>query len=187
METKEILEIVYYVVSVASIFLYVMSVQCKTKKNILIVQIGASICYCTVYLIKGMWSGVASELLEQGKDVAFIKAEKKYKKVPIWLLVLFLASLVVCAMLFYDGNPLSLLPLVINLLLFTSTYYKNPQVIRWVMLICGGLWACYNIYGGAYIICIGNVLEIFSAAISIKRFSKENKKPKKRKTKKRIK
>lgn len=173
------LQIIYYVVSVASIFLYVMSVQCKKKKNILIVQIAASFCYLVVYLIKGMYSGVASEILEEAKDYVFIEQEKKYKKIPLRTLIIFLALLVICGFAFYDG-PISLLPLFINLLLFVSTYYKNPQVIRWVMLICGVLWAIYNIYAGAYIICIGNVLEIGSAIISINRFSKKKKKTRKK-------
>ena len=38
------------------------------------------------------------------------------------------------------------------------------------MVLCGFLWGCYNLYVGAYIILIGNALEIVSAFISIYRF-----------------
>ena len=180
---NDITNTIYIVISILSIFLYVMSVQFKKKKHILITQIGASLCYLIVYVIKGAWSGVAIEILEELKDVVFLKLEKNDKKIPSPILYLFLLSLVVVSIIFYDG-PFSLLPLIINLLLFTSTYFKNPIYIRVAMLIAGIMWGIYNFSLGAYIILIGNVLEVVSAGISIARFGKEetirNKKTKKR-------
>lgn len=165
-----ITSIIYYSISIISIILYVMSVQFKDKKNILTVQIFASICYLIVYVIKGAWSGVAIEILEELKDVVFINFEKRNKKnIPLIVLILFITLLVVVSIIFYDGI-LSLLPLAINILLFVSTYYKNPKYIRWIMLICGGLWAIYNMYVGAYIIIIGNILEMISAIVAIRKF-----------------
>ena len=143
----------------------------KKKENILWTQIGASMCYLIVYVIKGAWSGVSIEILEELKNLVFIKIEKKNKKIPISILIIFLSLLVGVSIYFYDG-VLSLLPLFINILLFTSTYFKNPKYIRYTMLIAGLLWGIYNIYVGAYIICIGNFLEIISAIISIIRYKK---------------
>ena len=160
---------IYIIVSILSIFLYVMSVQFKEKRKILITQIGASLCYLIVYVIKGAWSGVAIEILEELKNVIFIKIEKHNKKIPIFVLAIFLLSLVIVSMIFYDGL-FSLLPLAINLLLFTSTYFKNPKAIRYTMLLAGIMWAIYNISISAYIILIGNLLEVISAIISIIRF-----------------
>lgn len=163
---------IYYIVSILSIFLYVMSVQFKKKEKILYTQIGASMCYLIVYIIKGAYSGVSIELLEELKNIVFIKIEKKYKKIPIYVLIIFISLLIGVSIYFYDGI-LSLLPLLINILLFTSTYFKNPKYIRYMMLIAGFLWGIYNIYVGAYIICIGNFLEIVSAIISIKRYKEK--------------
>lgn len=167
----KLITIIYYVISILSIFLYIMSVQFKKKENILWTQIGASMCYLIVYVIKGAWSGVSIEILEELKNLVFIKIEKKNKKIPISILIIFLSLLVGVSIYFYDG-VLSLLPLFINILLFTSTYFKNPKYIRYTMLIAGLLWGIYNIYVGAYIICIGNFLEIISAIISIIRYKK---------------
>lgn len=160
---------IYIIVSILSIFLYVMSVQFKEKRKILITQIGASLCYLIVYVIKGAWSGVAIEILEELKNIIFIKIEKHNKKIPIFVLAIFLLSLVIVSIIFYDGL-FSLLPLAINLLLFTSTYFKNPKAIRYAMLFAGIMWAIYNISISAYIILIGNLLEVISAIISIIRF-----------------
>ena len=168
-----LITIIYYIVSILSIFLYIMSVQFKKKENILWTQIGASMCYLTVYIIKGAWSGVSIEILEEIKNIVFIKIEKNNKKIPIFILMLFLFLLIGVSIYFYDG-VLSLLPLLINILLFTSTYFKNPKYIRYTMLLCGLLWGVYNIYVGAYIICIGNFLEILSAIIAIRRYKEKN-------------
>lgn len=165
-------EIIYFIVSILSIFLYVMSVQFKKKKHILTTQIGASLCYLTVYVIKRAWSGVFIEILEELKNIIFIKIEKNNKKIPLYILIIFILLLIIVSIIFYDGL-LSLLPLLINILLFTSTYFKNPKYIRYTMLIAGLLWGIYNIYIGAYIICVGNVLEILSATISIIRYKEK--------------
>ena len=166
---SELVNIIYVVVSIASIFLYILSVQFKKKKHILITQIFASLSYLIIYVIKGAWAGVAVEVLEETKDVIFIGYENKKKKIPLVILLLFIISLFVVTFIFYDGYG-SILPLVINIILFVSTYFKNPKWIRYVMVLCGFLWGCYNLYVGAYIILIGNALEIVSAFISIYRF-----------------
>ena len=166
---SELVNIIYVVVSIASIFLYILSVQFKKKKHILITQIFASLSYLIIYVIKGAWAGVAVEVLEETKDVVFIGYENKKKKIPLVILILFIISLFVVTFIFYDGYG-SILPLIINIILFVSTYFKNPKWIRYVMVLCGFLWGCYNFYVGAYIILIGNALEIVSAFISIYRF-----------------
>lgn len=162
-------KIIYYVVSVLSIILYVMSVQFKDKKNILITQIFASLCYLIVYVFKGAWSGVSIEFLEESKDLVFINYEKNNKKIPALALFIFISLLIFCSVIFYDGI-FSLLPLFINILLFSSTYFKNPKFIRYVMVLSGALWGVYNLYLGAYIILIGNILEVLSALYSIYRY-----------------
>lgn len=167
----ELTSIIYYVISILSILLYVMSVQFKKKKSILTTQIFASFCYSIVYIIKGAYSGASIELLEQLKNIIFIKIEEKKKKIPIFILGIFIFILVFVSFIFYDGI-LSLLPLLINILLFVSTYFKNPKYIRYIMFVAGGLWALYNIYVGAYIIVIGNILEMVSAVISIIKYRK---------------
>lgn len=163
--------IIYYIVSLLSIFLYVISVQCKNKKNILIIQTLASFCYLIVYIIKNAWSGVAIEIIEEIKDISFIKIEKKQKKIPPKYLIIFLTLLIAVSIIFFEG-PLSLLPLIINIAYFISTYMKNPKYIRIIMLICGFIWISYNIYVKAYILVIGNILEIISAIIALIRYKK---------------
>lgn len=177
---KEVLNIIYIVVSILSVLLYVLSVQFKDKKNILLIQIFAALCYLTVYITKFAWMGASIEVIESVKDYVFIKIEKKHKKIPIYVLSIFISLLVLASIIFYDG-VLSLLPLFINIILFASTYFKNPKYIRYVMLLTGIMWGMYNLYIGASIIVIGNALEVISALISIIRFKDEDKKKRKKK------
>ena len=161
--------ILYYLVSILSVFLYVASVQYKNKKDILLVQVFASFCYLIVYIIKGAWSGVFVEVLEEMKSIIFMKYAKEDKKIPFVILIIFIFLIVLVSIIFFDGI-FSLLPLFINIILFVSSYFKNPKYMRITMLICGALWGIYNISIGAYIIVIGNILEIVSASISLIRF-----------------
>ncbi len=167
-----LVKIIYYTASILSIFLFVMSVQFKEKKNILLTQTFAAICYFFAYLTKGAYSGCIIELIEQSKDITFYTYESKNKKIPVILLVIFITLLVVTSIITYDGFY-SLIPLIINLSYFISSYLKNPKHIRIVMLICGFIWIYYNFKVGAYLIIIGNILEIISATISLLRYKNQ--------------
>lgn len=160
------MKVIYLIASVLGVVLFIISPLFKKKKDILITQIGAAFCYMIVYIIKGATSGWIIEIIESIKDFIFIKIEKKGKQIPLWLLILFLGSLILTVMIFYDG-PASILPLIINIAYFVSTYFKNPKFIRYTMLICAILWICYNYSVGAYVILIGNAFEIISAIYSI--------------------
>lgn len=165
-------DIIYYVISIISIFLFIISVQFKEKKNILLTQCFAAMTYFIVYLIVGAYSGCVIEVIEQVKDIVFYYFEKNNKTIPLILLILFVSLLIMASIVTYDGIY-SLLPLIINLSYFISSYFKNPKHIRIVMLICGFIWATYNFLVGAYIIIIGNVLEIVSASISLIRYKEK--------------
>lgn len=167
------MEIIYYIVSILSIFLFIISVQFKKKKDILLTQTFASMCYFIAYWILGSYSGCTIELIEQTKDIVFYQYERKNKKIPIMALVIFVCSLFIASIITYDGFY-SLMPLIINLLYFISSYFKNPKYMRLTMLFCGFLWIYFNFKVGAYIIIIGNVLEIVSAIISLIRYKKNN-------------
>ena len=168
------MEIFLTCVSVVAILLFLISVQFEKKSDILLVQIASSVCYGIVYFFKSAWSGFITEIIEQTKSTIFYFYEKKGKKIPVAFLVIFVVSLFVIAYFTYDGIN-TLVPLIINLAYFISTYIKNPKAIRVVMLICAFLWAYYNFSIGAYVLIIGNSFEVVSATIALLRFKKKKK------------
>lgn len=163
------------IIMIIAIMLYLMSVQFKKKYQILLIQIFSSMCYAIVYYFQKGYSAFFTEIIEQVKDIIFYPYAKKNKKIPVYYLIVFLLILVVIAIIFYNG-PLSLLPLVINLLYFISTYYKNPKAIRVIMLINAFLWMIYNYSLGLYLLIVGNTFEVISALLALYRFSKRKKK-----------
>lgn len=161
--------IFYYVVTVLGVIFFIFSVQFKKKKDILIVQTLASIFYMISYYMIGAYTGFATEFVEEIKDMTLVYYENKHKKVPLLFLILFLLVLVLIGVFTYEGIY-TLIPIIINLAYFIATYMKNPKYIRLIVLICGILWAIYNFTAGAYVIIIGNMFEIISAAIALKRY-----------------
>lgn len=169
-----IITYLYYIISIIGVILFVLSIQFKEKKDILLVQIGASFAYMLSYLLLKAYSGFYIELVEQIKDYFFYNYEKRKQKIPIILLIIFISLLIIISIFTYDGF-LSLLPLFINIVYFISTYFKNPKSIRISILLMAFVWIIYNYYVGAYVIIIGNIIEIISALVSLKRFKNVNK------------
>lgn len=165
------LNLIVNIVSVISIFLFIISVQFKNKKDILIIQTLSSICYMIVYFLLKAYSGATIELVEQTKNIVFIEYEKNKKDIPLLVLLLFIGLLIIITILTYNGLN-SIMPLIIYILYFLSSYFKNPKTIRTTMILCAIIWMLYNYSIGAYLMIIGNILEIISAVISLIRYKK---------------
>lgn len=165
------LNLIVNIVSVISIFLFIISVQFKNKKDILIIQTLSSICYMIVYFLLKAYSGATIELVEQTKNIVFIEYEKNNKDIPLLVLLLFIGLLIIITILTYNGLN-SIMPLIIYILYFLSSYFKNPKTIRTTMILCAIIWMLYNYSIGAYLMIIGNILEIISAVISLIRYKK---------------
>lgn len=163
------LNLIVNIVSVISIFLFIISVQFKNKKDILIIQTLSSICYMIVYFLLKAYSGATIELVEQTKNIVFIEYEKNNKDIPLLVLLLFIGLLIIITILTYNGLN-SIMPLIIYILYFLSSYFKNPKTIRTTMILCAIIWMLYNYSIGAYLMIIGNILEIISAVISLIRY-----------------
>ncbi len=165
------LNLIVNIVSVISIFLFIISVQFKNKKDILIIQTLSSICYMIVYFLLKAYSGATIELVEQTKNIVFIEYEKNNKDIPLLVLLLFIGLLIIITILTYNGLN-SIMPLIIYILYFLSSYFKNPKTIRTTMILWAIIWMLYNYSIGAYLMIIGNILEIISAVISLIRYKK---------------
>ena len=163
------LNLIVNIVSVISIFLFIISVQFKNKKDILIIQTLSSICYMIVYFLLKAYSGATIELVEQTKNIVFIEYEKNNKDIPLLVLLLFIGLLIIITILTYNGLN-SIMPLIIYILYFLSSYFKNPKTIRTTMILCAIIWMLYNYSIGDYLMIIGNILEIVSAVISLIRY-----------------
>lgn len=161
-----------YICTAFGVVFFVASLQFKDKKNILLVQSIAALFYALSYIFVGAFSGYTTELTQMIKNLVFYNYEKKNKKTPLVLLVLFILALISFSLIGFNGIY-SLAPLFINLAYFISSYFRNPKHIRITVLICAFIWIYYNFKVGTYIIILGNIFEIISASISIIRYKKK--------------
>lgn len=169
------MKIINYIAMILGVILFISSVQFKKKKDILLVQTFASICYAVSYLLNFAYSGFITEIIEQIKDITFYIYEDKNKKIPLFVLGIFILGLIIIGFITYDGNIYTIAPLCINMAYFISSYFKNPKHIRIVVLICGFIWMYYNYSVGTYLFIIGNAFEVISASISIWRYNEKDK------------
>lgn len=172
---EKIVSVINIIAMILGVCLFISSVQFKKKKDILLVQTFASICYAVSYLLNFAYSGFITEIIEQIKDITFYIFEDKNIKIPLFVLIIFIISLILIGIFTYDGNLYTIAPLFINMAYFISSYFKNPKHIRIVVLICGFIWMYYNFSVGTYIFIIGNAFEVISASIALWRYNEKNK------------
>ena len=160
------ISIIECIISILGILLFALSVHPKKKKNIVLMQALAALCYCIVYFIKGAWTSIGTEIYETIKDFVFFKYLKKDKDIPKKYLYISTIILGCIGIITWTGIY-CLLPLIINFLYTLGTYLKNPKYIRRIVFCCAIMWLVYNYRIGAYVFCIGNIFEISSAFIAI--------------------
>lgn len=110
--------------------------------------------------------------------IAFFIFEKKNKKVPVYILVIFIALIIILAK-FLNYGIMGFFPVVCTLLYTIGIWQKNLNIF----LITACIRLGFNIFVGAYSSLIGNVFEVLTSLIAIYRFNlseNDNKKRKKR-------
>ena len=157
---------------IIAFLLYIFSLQCKNKKNILSFQCLANLFYSLQYFLLNAYSGAYTSVLAMFRCLFYNHFEKNNKTIPIILPILFLFLILIFSIFTYK-NTISLLPILINILFIIFTYIKNLKYLRINALICAILWFIYNINVEAYGALIGNILEIISAIIALKRYKGE--------------
>lgn len=159
-----------------------LSVQFNSKKQILRFQTAANLFYAIQYLLLNAITASLMSFVSVFRCIVFFIFEKKNKKVPIYILVVFLALIIILAK-FLNYGIMGFLPVVCTLLYTIGIWQRNLNVFRIITLITACIWVGYNVFVGAYPSLIGNVFEILTALIAIYRFNlseSDNKKRKKR-------
>lgn len=163
------LKIVYYIFALLAVGVFIFSIQFKRKKDILLAQTFANFFYSISYLVLNAYSAVVMNFISAIRAYIFYLYAKKRKKPPFYLLFIFIVSILIILYFVYK-DLYSLIPPLITIAYFISTYCKNPKVIRVVFLVCGFIWIFYNLKVGAYVALIGNSFEIISGIIALRRF-----------------
>lgn len=159
--------------------LYTISFQFKKRGNVLKTQIFANIFYTLEYIMLDAYAGVNNSLFGITRSLLFYVFDKKKKKCPPYVAVIFLTLVVIFGFVSYT-DVFSILPVIISIIFFVSLYTEDMKLYRKVAVIASILWIVYNIAVSAYVSIFDYTIELISSLVAIYRFDiKKIKKDKK--------
>ena len=163
------------VIIVANIFafiafiLYTLSFQFKKRGNVLKTQIFANIFYTLEYIMLDAYAGVNNSLFGITRSLLFYVFNRKRKKCPPYVAVIFLTLVVIFGFISYT-DIFSILPVIISIIFFVALYTEDMKLYRKVAAIASILWIIYNLAVGAYVSVADYTIELISSLIAIYRF-----------------
>lgn len=164
------MQIVAQVLGTLGIVSMVLSVQFNSKKQVLGFQIAANSLFAFQYLCLNAISAVVMSFVAALRCIVFFVFENKGKKVPIWVLGIFLV-LITVLFVFLKRGVIGVFPLVCTFIYTIGIWQKNLNVFRVITLITASLWIGYNVYYHAYPSLVGNIFEVITSLIAIYRFN----------------
>lgn len=169
------MSVIIQILGFIALIAWVSSIQLQKKSDILLLQIIATVFYGLHYGFLNAISAAAVSVVSIARLVTIYLIEKKGKKVEVFVLMFFIANLVLVGFLTYTGLK-STIPIIITILYTYGTWQSNTKILRIIFFFCGWLWIYFNYSVGAYILIIGNSMEIISSMISFFRFDISKKK-----------
>ena len=160
---------------VIGIVFSVLSMQMKTKKNIMIMLLGLNLASALNFLFLGSISG--SLVCFFGALETFINYlyDNKNKRVPIYVILFYVVVNIVLGLISYKGL-LDIIPVACALLFCATVCTKKESNIRKIMFGNQSLWLVYDIIVKAYMFSVSNVLTLISIIISMIRYDLKKKK-----------
>ena len=164
------MNILAQILSLIAFTFFVLSVQAKEKSKLIKQQLIANILYGISYLMLGVKIAFYMNIISSIRCIIINYTKKEQpSRIYLWGLMVLIA---VAGIYNYD-NILSLMPIIITIIYTLSTWQDNMKLIRYSFIVAGVMWIFYNLTVGAYGSIVGNVFEIISGIISIKRFKKD--------------
>ena len=122
---------------------------------------------------------IIKEIILFIRCIVFFYIEKKYKKVPFFVLVLFLISIIAAANIMKYGI-MEGFPVICTFIYTIGIWQKNTNIRRIIMLFISCILVGYNVYVSAYSLLFLNIFEIITSLIAIYNINLNDKKTKKR-------
>jgi len=154
---------------IIGIIFSVLSMQMKTKKNIMIMLLCLNLASALNFLFLNSISGSLVCFFAVIETFVNYLFDSKDKKVPIYIITFYVIVNLVLGFSTYKGL-LDLIPIICALLFCTTVCTKKESTIRKLMFGNQSLWLAYDIIVKAYMFSISNVLTLISIVISYFRF-----------------
>lgn len=149
-----------------------IGIQFKKKENIIITKIISSIFFTMQYILLNAITAAIVCSIEIIRNIWIHFRDKKKqddvgnKKKSDFIILLFVVIVVILGFNTYQ-NIFSLIPIFSFLLESFMLWQQKTKVIRWFTFLICTIWLIYNIYVGAYVTVINNVIVLGSTIIAI--------------------
>lgn len=154
---------------IMGIIFSVLSMQMKTKKNIMIMLLLLNLASALNFLFLDSLSGSLVCFFAVIETFINYLFDSKNKKVPIYIIGIYVVINIALGLSSYH-SLLDILPIVCALLYCATICMQKESNIRKLMFANQSLWLVYDIIVKAYMFSISNVLTLVSIVISMIRF-----------------
>jgi hypothetical protein len=126
---------------------FVLSVQIKQRKGILLFQVLGCLVYSVHFFLLGAITGAITDFIGAIRSYVFYNKEKKWASNIAWL-YFFVALFIISALLTWK-NIYSILPMLGMIAITVSQWMNNPKYIRRIMLLSPPCWFTYSLVTGS--------------------------------------
>ncbi len=161
--------IIAQIFGVIGIIFSVLSMQMKTKRNIMIMLLCLNLASALNFLFLDSISGSLVCFFAVFETFVNYLFDEKNKKIPIYLIAFYVVVNLVLGISSYH-SLIDIIPIVCALLYCATVCTKKESNIRKEMFGNQSLWLIYDIIVKAYMFSISNILTLISIVISMIRY-----------------
>ena len=163
------------VFGILGIIFSVLSMQMKTKKNIMIMFLCLNLASALNFLFLDSISGSLVCFFGIIETLINYLFDSKNKRVPVYIIVFYVIVNIILGVSTYHSY-IDILPVVCALLYCATVCVKKESDIRKLMFLNQSIWLVYDIIVKAYMFSVSNILTIISIIIAYFRFDYKKKK-----------
>lgn len=152
---------------------WTISMQVNKKSTLMKFQLIANFLYAIQYLLIGAITAATMNIISVVRYYIYYKNEEKGKDNTYFMLFTFILIIIIMGAITYNG-AVNIIPIAISIVYTYATWQKDVKIIRYVIMFAAIIWIFYNMYVGAYITIVGNVMEVISSLTAIIRYDKMN-------------
>ncbi|MBQ6498172.1 MAG: YgjV family protein [Bacilli bacterium] len=166
--------VVAQIFGIIGIILSVLSMQMKTKKNIMIMLLLLNLASALNFFFLNSTSGFFVCMFAVLETFINYQFDSKNKNVPIYVIIFYVVVNIVLGMISYH-KVLDIVPVICALLFCATVCTKKEANIRKIMFANQSTWLVYDLIVKAYMFGISNVLTLISIIIAFFRYDYKKK------------
>ncbi len=170
MDSAEIYQFIAQGIGVVACGVQLISYQCKTQKNIMMLLVVSQILFSINFLMLGMISGMLLNVIGMVRALIYTQRnEHKWAASFVWVFVfipLVIVSGIISATVF-NGGWIAFLPVGGMIITTFAGRCEKASNVRLLTLVNSPFWLIYNIIGGAIGPIIGEIAGSTSILIAM--------------------